>query len=771
MSSLPLVGCDWAGYQLRAVLGRGGMSTVYKAEHPRIGSVVALKVMAPELAADDVFRARFLEESRMAASLNHPNIIPIFDMGPCEGLLFIAMHYVAGTDLRAVLKEHHRISPSQALLLIGQTARALDAAHRHGLVHRDVKPGNILVERGADDDDPDHVYLADFGITKHMTSRSGLTSTGHLMGTIDYSAPEQIRGRSVDGRADMYSLGCVLYECLTGHVPFDKDHDAAVIWAHVEESPPKPSTVQPDLPQSIDDVILRAMAKDPDDRYQTCRDLVAAAHSAFPDLDLNPPTVLASHSASDDETSWRPHSMPPSPPEGRHTHPPIVPALASRRDSDAATIRLPPLMPPLPPDGRQTETFSPDVTPRRPHSMPPSPPDGRQTETFSRDVTPRRPHSMPPSPPGGTHPETMPPRRPPPPGTEPTWPRRRRGPSRRLLAALGGLVLIIAAAIGTWAATNQGGAPHSRAQGGASQNPPSARLAGGWRWGHESPFPVQQVPAAVLDGRIWVAGGLTTEESATPKTEFYDPTSDTWAPGPALPVPLHHAMMVTYHHTLMVIGGFTPQGGKMMGAASARVLSLNKAQNGWTDGPRLHFARGAGAAAVVGNKIVVVGGRTGLTEKPIAPTEVYDGTSWHDAAKIPITGDHVGAASDGTYLYAVGGRKVSVGHNTAAVQRFDPATGQWTQLKAMPSAASDLGAAVIDGQLVTVGGESPGSVFTTVRAYNLATSTWSSLPNLAAARHGAAVTAIGNTLYDIDGAALPGHNASTPNVQILHFSR
>jgi non-specific serine/threonine protein kinase len=686
------------------------MSTVYKAEHPRIGSFVALKVMAPELAADDVFRARFLEESRTAASLNHPNIIPIYDMGPCEGLLYIAMHYVAGADLRAVLKEHRRISPSQALLLIGQTARALDAAHRHGLVHRDVKPGNILVESGADDDDPDHVYLADFGITKHVTSRSGLTATGHLMGTIDYSAPEQIRGRSVDGRADMYSLGCVLYECLTGHVPFDKDLDAAVLWAHVEELPPKPSAVQPDLPQGIDDVILRALAKDPDDRYRTCRDLVAAARSALPGLDQNPPTVLAPHSVS-----------------------------------DGVTPRRPPGLPPLPPDGRHTETLSPEVTPRRPPCLPPLPPDGRHTETW-------------------------PPRRIPSPETEPTSPRRRRGPSRRL-AALGGLVLIIAAAIGAWAATKQGGAPHSRVQGGAPHSPPPAQAAGGWRWGHNSPFAVQQVPAAVLNGRIWVAGGLTGGESATAKTEFYDPTIDTWSPGPPLPVPLHHAMMVTYRNTLAVIGGFTPQGGKVLGTASGRVLFLNQAQNGWTDGPRLHFARGAGAATVVGNKIIIVGGRTGSTEKPITPTEVYDGTSWRDAARIPIPGDHLAAASDGTYLYAVGGRKVTVTANTAAVQRFDPATGQWTQLKAMPSAASDLGAAIIDGQLITVGGETPGSVFTTVRAYNLATSTWSSLPNLAAARHGAAVAAVGNILYAIDGAAQPGHNASTPTVQILRFGR
>jgi hypothetical protein len=305
-AQLPLVGEEFAGYRLRAVLGRGGMSVVYEAENPRLGSTVALKVLAPELSADDVFRARFLKESRIAASLNHPNVIPIFDTGPCEELLFIAMRYVAGSDLRTVLARGGRISPPQALLLIGQTGRALDAAHRHGLVHRDVKPANVLIERGAEED-PDHVYLADFGITKHTLSRSGLTATGQFVGTIDYIAPEQIQDKPVDGRTDQYSLGCVMYECLTGQVPFVKSVDAAVIWAHVEEPPRPASSLNPDLPQELDAVIMRALAKEPADRYETCREFVAAVDNAFRSgsaaaaagavagFSSGPPSVLAAH--------------------------------------------------------------------------------------------------------------------------------------------------------------------------------------------------------------------------------------------------------------------------------------------------------------------------------------------------------------------------------------------------------------------------------------------------------------------------------------------
>jgi serine/threonine protein kinase len=310
MAGLPLVGDEFAGYRVRAVLGRGGMSVVYQAENLRLSSVIALKVLAPELASDDVFRARFLEESRIAASLNHPNVIPIYDMGSQDDLLYIAMRYVSGTDMRQMIKKRGRILPASALFLVGQAARALDAAHRKGLVHRDVKPGNLLIERGSDDADPDHVYLADFGITKHAMSRSGLTSTGQFLGTIDYVAPEQIRGTSVLGLADQYSLGCVLYECLTGRVPFEKDLDAAIIWAHVEETPTMPTVLRPELPPEIDQVFGRVLAKRPDERYGSCREFVEAARMAMGILGPGTESSYAYGVTADPQTRPRP-SVPP----------------------------------------------------------------------------------------------------------------------------------------------------------------------------------------------------------------------------------------------------------------------------------------------------------------------------------------------------------------------------------------------------------------------------------------------------------------------------
>jgi hypothetical protein len=281
MPELPLVGTEFAGYRLRAVLGRGGMSIVYQAENPRLRNLVALKVLAPELANDQVFRTRFREESQIAASLLHPNVVPIHDFGSSDGLLYIAMRYVSGTDLRHLIADRGRLAPFESVHLLEQAARALDSAHRRGLVHRDVKPGNLLIAQGSDEGDPDHVYLADFGITKYVGRRSGLTVAGTVLGTVHYVSPEQIQDRTVLGTADQYSLGCVLYECLTGQAPFEKNSNEAIMWAHVHEFAAPPSLVRDDLPPAVDEVFARVLAKDPGERYADCREFIAAARDAL----------------------------------------------------------------------------------------------------------------------------------------------------------------------------------------------------------------------------------------------------------------------------------------------------------------------------------------------------------------------------------------------------------------------------------------------------------------------------------------------------------
>jgi len=274
----PRVGTELVGYRIEAVLGRGGMGVVYLAEDLRLGRKVALKLLPPELASDERFRERFLRESRLAASIDHLHIVPVYEAGEAEGLLYIAMRYVEGTDLRTLLQREGALEPGRALALIGEVADALDAAHERGLVHRDVKPGNILltVQGGRE-----HCYLADFGLTKEASSDSGLTEPGQFVGTGDYMAPEQIEREHVDGRADVYSLGCVLFECLTGQVPFPSDRLMATMWAHVNQPPPAVSERNPDVPVAVDDVVERALAKSPADRHHTCGELVADARHAL----------------------------------------------------------------------------------------------------------------------------------------------------------------------------------------------------------------------------------------------------------------------------------------------------------------------------------------------------------------------------------------------------------------------------------------------------------------------------------------------------------
>ena len=232
------IGSELAGYRIEAPIGRGGMGVVYRAEQVRLGRKVALKLLAPELAENQGFRARFEHESRLAAVLDHPNIVPLFEAGEADGLLFISMRYVEGTDLRDLLSRDGRLEPERALAIAAQVASALDAAHDRGLVHRDVKPGNILIASDVAVDRPEHCYLTDFGLTKDTSSPVELTATGTFVGTIDYIAPEQIEGATPAGRGDQYALACVLFECLTGHLPFPRDEEISVMWAHLQDEPP-----------------------------------------------------------------------------------------------------------------------------------------------------------------------------------------------------------------------------------------------------------------------------------------------------------------------------------------------------------------------------------------------------------------------------------------------------------------------------------------------------------------------------------------------------
>jgi serine/threonine protein kinase len=268
-----------AGYRLEAQVGAGGMAVVFRARDERLGRLVGLKVLAPALASDPGFRRRFIAESRAAAAVDDPHIIPIYEAGEADGALFIAMRFVVGGDLRGVLDREGALAPVRAAAFISPVASALDAAHGAGLVHRDVKPANILVDTRRDR--PDHVYLSDFGVSKGAISSVSLTGAGHFLGTPDYSAPEQIQGLAVDGRTDQYALACVAYQLLTGVVPFERDQGMAVLFAHMSEPPPSLGRRRPDLPAAADEVLARGLAKVPDQRFGSCADFADALRDAL----------------------------------------------------------------------------------------------------------------------------------------------------------------------------------------------------------------------------------------------------------------------------------------------------------------------------------------------------------------------------------------------------------------------------------------------------------------------------------------------------------
>jgi predicted Ser/Thr protein kinase len=272
----PMIGAELAGYRIESLLGRGGMSVVYLAEQVRLGRKVALKVLSPELAEDADFRDRFQHESRLAASLDHPHVVPIHEAGEADGTLFIAMRYIPGATLEHLVQSEGPLEPQRAVAVLAQVADALDVAHEEGLVHRDVKPGNILLAK--DRGGWEHAYLADFGLTKRRSSIAGRTKTGQFIGSIDYASPEQIEGKPpLDGRSDQYSLACVLYYCLTGHRPFERDSEVAVLYAHLKDRAPRPSSVRSEVPAELDRAVGRAMSKAPGDRYRLCSELLASA--------------------------------------------------------------------------------------------------------------------------------------------------------------------------------------------------------------------------------------------------------------------------------------------------------------------------------------------------------------------------------------------------------------------------------------------------------------------------------------------------------------
>ena len=680
-------GSEFAGYRIEGIVARGGMGVVYRAADTELDRTVALKIIAPEHTQNPDAVTRFKSEARLAASLEHPNIVPIHRGGEYHGVLYLAMRFVPGTNLRQVIDLGH-LDLDEVQRITAAIAAALDAAHDRGLVHRDVKPANILL---SGESEPRHVYLTDFGLTKRLGSAGSLTRTGAWVGTPDYVAPEQIQAAPVDGRADIYSLGCVLYEMLTGSVAFPKDNDMAKLWAHVTDPPPAPSLERPHLVKAFDDVVARATAKDPRERYSKASDLAAAVDRA----------------AEEQRSQFHPAGA-----------------------ELAAATRAPA---PAPVSEHDLFIAEPAQTPAPPPPQSPVPP---------QPVGPPEPSGE-----GGP---PAPPHRP------------RRNP--RVLLAVAGLAVaaVVAAVLLAGGGGDGGGGSGSGDAAPVVATKLPADLA--WQPVASPTFRRQYAAATAVDGKLWVFGGIGLKSSST-TSKLYDPGTDRWTTGPGLPLPLHHMTAVTYDGEAVVIGGFVP-GDELTSGQSDRVFALRGGS--WEELPKLNHARAAAAAAVVGDKIVVVGGQA--NGKLVPQTEVFDGERWTDVADIPTPREHLGAASDGRYLYAVGGRALSADQNTGTLERYDPDSDSWTKLDGMPKPSGSVGVAYAAGRVVAVGGEATTSVSGAVQAYDIPKGSWSQLPALPVARHGVAVAAIENSLYAIGGATEPGHVGSTKEAEVLDLS-
>ena len=304
MVSDPRIGSELGGYRIEVRVGKGGMGVVYRAEDLQLGRKVALKLLSPELAENEGFRERFVSESRLAAAIDHPHIIPLYGAMDTEGLLFLIMRYVDGIDLKALLAQDAPLDPERAFTIVGQIAGALDAAHARGLVHRDVKPANVLVDMTTAQV-TEHCYLTDFGLTKDTSKDVALTATGQFVGTIPYVAPEQIDGATQGPATDQYALACVLFECLTGHVPYERNTELDVMWAHLNDDPPPITDLRPDLPEGLDAVIAKALAKEPEERYATCMAMVGAARAAIASQTIASQTVVSTAPGPDGDGATR----------------------------------------------------------------------------------------------------------------------------------------------------------------------------------------------------------------------------------------------------------------------------------------------------------------------------------------------------------------------------------------------------------------------------------------------------------------------------------
>ena len=680
-------------YEVGEIIGKGQWGIVRGARHRHLGRDVAVKQLPSTYADDPDVVQRFVNEAKVLGSLNHMHIVPVYDFVQHEGLCLLVMERLHGGTLKT--RFHDGLSHQDACAVALAAAAALHYAHQHGVLHRDIKPDNIMFSgEGV-------LKVTDFGIAKVLGgSETVLTRTGLVMGTPAYMAPEQAKGETLTPATDLYALGLILYELLAGKLPFEQGDDPlSLIYRHVYEAPLPLLDAAPDVPPEIAGVVMRALERNPAGRYETAEafgvSLAASAKEAWGGNWLSQSAITVGAPG---------------------------PILAAAHGERSAGTVAAPALPRVRPDlGAAANGAAADT-------LPPFEPVAPVAVEEAQDG------------PG--------------PGPGPALPVKPLAIAAGLLAA----VVLAVVLIGSGKDEPERGSPSGTA------GPIAA--AGDWRALRDVPTPRQQVGAAVVDGTIWIAGGLAGEEVSR-KVEGYDAAINTWKAGPELPVPLHHVSAVAYKGELVVIGGWAPEGGDLSANTSSKVFALRDGK--WKALPPLKRARAAAAAAVVGDLIVVTGGQA--DGELVADTEVFDGTSWKRGKALPAPREHLAAAGDGRYAYVVGGRELGADKNSDRLDRYDPAADRWERLPDMPTARGGLAAAMVEGNLVTVGGEQTTGVDAKTEVYDPRTRRWTEAPDLGTGRHGLAAVAVGTSLYALAGADKPTHATAVGSAELLRFER
>ena len=719
------VDLEQAGFTDAVEVGRGGFGVVYRCTQAALNRTVAVKLLHTDL--DTVSRERFIREGRAMGGLSgHPNVVDVLQVGVTYGgRPFIVMPFQALDSLSQRVRREGPLTWQEALRMGVRIAGALECAHRVGTLHRDVKPANILLS------DYGEPQLTDFGIARIEDGFE--TASGAFTGSLAYSAPEVLSGSAPSPASDVYGLGAALFSMVAGRAAFERRTGEEIVAQYLRISgQPIPDLRAHDVPDDFCSAIERAMAKDPADRPARAEDFGhelqdVQRRAGLPVAEMALP-VRARPGPDDADVTQVVDAGPTE-----------VVAPADDRGRRSASQPLPIV----------DQPWEPGVLIRQPVRTAP-PPVSQQTSPPVLGSPATGEHGLPPTPPA-------------PPGGVPALgapaprPRRRKPVLITLVTVLSLLASVGVVGWFLWSGRGAEAPPVAQAPASPTVDPTAA-----WRALAPAPTARQQVATTVADGTIWVLGGLT-DTGATTVVEGYDPAINLWKSGFDLPVPLHHAMAVTYRGEVVVLGGWQPEGADLTAVTSNRVF-VQRGQ-GWEELPAMRGARAAGAAVVVGDEIVVTGGQA--DGKLVPTTEVFDGTRWRTRAPLPTPREHLAMVADGTYAYAIGGRELSADRNTAAFERYDPATRRWERLPDLPSPRGGIGATVADGRIVVLGGEDPTRVIGTVDAYDLRSGTWSSLPEMGTPRHGMAVGSVGNTVYALDGAAKPSHSASTATGEAL----